>query len=205
MTSVITGDIVNSRSGGESREWLDRLKLELNRIGKSPKTWEIFRGDSFQVEVKDISETLLVALKVKAAMKCIPKMDARMAIGIGTKTTESQKITQAQGEAFIRSGNLFEEIKKNRLAIRSPWQEWDVYINLCLELALLTMDRWTPPSAEIVRISLEMTDATQAEIANTLGITQGRVSDRQRRAGYAEVMKMERQYRKWITDKMAIP
>ena len=195
MTSIITGDIINSRKANQPEVWLNLLKNELNQIGKEPEVWEIYRGDSFQVEVKAIEETLKIALKLKAAVKTIKGLDVRMAIGIGEKTFNAPKITEANGDAFVRSGKLFEHLKKDTLAISSPWPDVDAQLNLMLELALLTMDNWTRNSAEIVKLSIEMPRATQTEIAHKLGITQGRVSDRQKRAGYDAIMRLEKRYR----------
>ena len=48
MKAVLTGDIVNSRA---FMGWQDDLTEVLNRYGSSPKNWEIFRGDSFQLIV----------------------------------------------------------------------------------------------------------------------------------------------------------
>lgn len=198
MTSIITGDIINSRKADKPNVWLDVLKEELNRIGKEPKVWEIYRGDSFQVEVKDIAESLKTAIRIKASLKTIKGLDVRMAIGIGEKTFDAPKITEANGEAFVNSGKLFENLKKDTLAIRSPWPEVDDQLNLMLDLALLTMDNWTQNSAEIVKLSIEMPQATQTEIAKKLNITQGRISDRQKRAGYEAIMRMEKRYRSLI-------
>jgi hypothetical protein len=202
MTSVITGDIINSRGIDKPIRWIKPLKAVLNKLGKEPRDWEIFRGDSFQLEIRDVHQVLMAAIRIKATIKCTKNLDVRMAIGIGEKKYRSQKITQANGEAFIYSGELFERLKKNTLAIRSPWKEVDNQINLLLELALLTMDHWTPRSAEIVRLSMEIPEATQKEIGKKLGITQGRVSERQKRAGYDEVMKMEQRFRELINEKI---
>lgn len=202
MTSVITGDIINSRGIDKPIRWIKPLKAVLNELGKELRDWEIFRGDSFQLEIRDVHQVLMAAIRIKATIKCTKNLDVRMAIGIGEKEHRAQKITQANGEAFIYSGELFERLKKNTLAIRSPWKEVDNQINLLLELALLTIDHWTPSSAEIVRLSMEIPEATQKEIGKKLGITQGRVSERQKRAGYDEVMKMEQRFRELINEKI---
>jgi hypothetical protein len=62
MTSVITGDIINSRSRSSS-EWIDDLKNVLRRVGESPKYWEIYRGDSFQLEIENPKEALYELFK----------------------------------------------------------------------------------------------------------------------------------------------
>ncbi len=202
MIGVITGDIINSRKFANPDQWLSKLKTAFDAIGTAPKTWEVTRGDSFQVEIAQVTETLQKALYIKALIKSIAGLDVRMAIGIGTKTHDAPKISEANGEAFVRSGRLFDQLKKGTLAIRSPWQDTDRGINMCLELASLTMDRWTPNSAEIMALSMENPGKTQLELGNILQISQGRVSERQQRAGYEEIMKMETYFRELVQQKI---
>lgn len=42
-----------------------------------------------------------------------------MAIGIGCKDYNAPKITESNGEAFIYSGELFDEMKKKKLSIKT--------------------------------------------------------------------------------------
>lgn len=198
MIGVITGDVINSRKVANPETWLAKLKTAFTRIGKTPKTWEITRGDSFQIEIAAAHKVLWEALYIKAIIKTITGLDVRMAIGIGTKTYEASKISEANGEAFVHSGRLFDQLKKTTLAIKSPWQDVDRTINMCLELALLTMDRWTPNSAEMIMLSMENPGKTQSELASMIQISQGRVSERQQRAGYEEIMKMEAYFRELV-------
>jgi len=51
MTAILTGDIVNSQKV-DSKLWLKDLKAVLRKYGKNPYSWEIFRGDTFQLEVE---------------------------------------------------------------------------------------------------------------------------------------------------------
>lgn len=86
-------------------------------VKEKSKDWEIFRGDQFQLEVKNPENSLLVAIQIKALMKSL-KLDVRMSIGIGEKTHNSKKISESNGTAFINSGELFERLKKKKS--RSP-------------------------------------------------------------------------------------
>ena len=74
MTSILTGDIINSRNI-DSNEWMPLLKSTLNTIGQTSKIWEIYRGDSFQIEIETIEEALLFAFKLKAIIKSIKNLD----------------------------------------------------------------------------------------------------------------------------------
>lgn len=197
MIGVINGDIINSQQV-DPATWLAALKGALNRNGPSPKTWEITRGDSFQLEVALAENALSEALYLKATMKRIAGLDVRMGIGIGKKTYDAPRISEASGDAFVSSGRLFDQLKKTTLAIKSPWEAIDRVMNLCLELALLTMDRWTVNSAEIMALSIRHPEKTQLELAQMIGISQGRVSERQQRAGYEEIKHMDSYFRELI-------
>ena len=201
MTSILTGDIINSRKNSDA-SWLKTLKETLKTFGVTPKNWQIYRGDSFQLEIENVGEALFAALKIKAFLKTLENIDVRIGIGIGKKEHNASKITESNGEAFVNSGFAFDNyLKKQSLAIKSPWQDIDEELNLALDLALLTIDSWTVNSAEVFKLSLEKKEATQKEIADILGVTQGRVSERQKRAGLEPIMKLENRFRKIITEK----
>lgn len=48
------------------QKWIDDLKELFQNFGKSPNDWEIYRGDEFQIEVKNPEEALQVAVLIKA-------------------------------------------------------------------------------------------------------------------------------------------
>ena len=201
MTSILTGDIINSRKNTDDL-WLKTLKKTLAFFGESPKYWQLYRGDSFQLEIKDSQNAFLSALKLKSVIKMIDDVDVRIGIGIGKKEFDTDKITESNGEAFINSGFAFDNyLKKQNLAIKTPWLEIDKELNIAFDLALLIMDNWTVNSAEVFKTSLENETATQKEIAAILGITQGRVSERQKRAGFEQIMKLEKHFRELIQQK----
>ena len=204
MTSILTGDIVKSRKANNTI-WLEKLKDTLNKFGKQPTNWEIFRGDSFQLEVS-IEKAFYVAFLLKSHLKQVDNIDVRIGIGIGidAKEPKSFNITEANGEAYINSGEIFDSlVKKQLIAIKTPWTALDDELNLALELALLTMNNWTKNSAEVFQLSIENPLLTQNEIAKKIGITQSNVSERQKRAGYDAITKLEKRYRKLIQQKIA--
>ena len=198
MTSIIIGDIINSRKL-PTKKWLVPLKQFLNDQGKSPKDWEIFRGDQFQLEVKNPEEALLIAIQIKALMKSI-KLDARMSIGLGNKTHNAKKISESNGSAFINSGELFENLKKekNTLAIKSGNAIFDYEINLMLRLALLTMDNWLPQSSEFVLVAIKKQSFSQEQIGEILNINQAAVSRRKSRSQLDLILEFDAFYREKI-------
>jgi len=198
MTSIIIGDIINSRKLS-TKKWLVPLKQFLANQGKSPKDWEIFRGDQFQLEVKNPEEALLIAIQIKALMKSI-KLDARMSIGLGDKTHNAKKISESNGSAFINSGELFENLKKekNTLAIKSGNAIFDYEVNLMLRLALLTMDNWLPQSSEFVLVAIKNQSFSQEQIGEILNINQAAVSRRKSRSQLDLILEFDTFYREKI-------
>lgn len=198
MISIITGDIINSRKL-PSTIWIDGLKELLNTKGKNPSEWEIYRGDEFQIEIINPEEALLTALQIKAYLKTL-KLDARMSIGFGDKTYSAATISESNGTAFVRSGELFETLKKQKttLAINSGNSDLDTEMNLMLRLGLTFMDNWLVQSAEFVLVSIENKSLSQEEIGVRLGINQAAVSRRRKRAQFDLVLELDNHFRKKI-------
>ena len=194
MIGIITGDIVNSRKLS-SKIWIDGFKQLLNTFGKSPIEWEIYRGDEFQLEVKNPEDTLMIALQIKSYFK-IMKLDVRMSIGFGDKTYKGKKISESNGTAFSRSGEVFQTLKKQKinLAINSGNEAFDSEINLMLRLGLTFMDNWLVQSAEFVLKSIENPLLSQEEMGLKLGINQAAVSRRRKRAQFDLIMELNRYF-----------
>ncbi len=194
MTSVITGDIINSRRI-PSTEWMAAFKQMLTTIGTTPQQWEIYRGDEFQIEVTP-ENALLQAIKIKAFLKTL-KLDARMSIGIGEKEFTADKITESNGSAFVRSGELFETLRADKisLAINSGNADFDNDVNLMLRLATAIMNNWLPQSGEYVKTAIENRSSLQEDLGVLLGINQAAVSRRQKRSQFELIMDVEAHYR----------
>lgn len=188
MTSIITGDIINSKKSSP-KLWLETLKTILNSYGNSPLSWEIYRGDSFQLEINP-KQALKACVLIKATIKQFENIDVRLAIGIGKKTYQSDKITESNGSAFVNSGECFEALKKTTLAVKSPFNEFDNSINIMLELAQLILNNWTSTSAILIKTALENPDLNQSQLAKILKRTQGNISQGLKRAGYDEISKL---------------
>lgn len=189
MIGVITGDIINSKNA-DPAVWLSTLKEALAIWGTAPKTWEIYRGDSFQLEIKNAAETLKACILIKSAIKSLKGLDVRMAIGLGDKSHAAENVSESNGSAFVNSGVMAEQLKKLKLnlAIRSNHPAFDREINLYLKFASVIMDKWSDTSAKTVLIALQHPQKQQEELGKLLGnIKQNAVSTRLKRAHYDEI------------------
>lgn len=194
MVSILTGDIINSRQTA-SAIWLDILKDALQH--SAPKKSEIFRGDSFQLQVKP-AESFLTAVYIKSCIKTVKDLDVRIAIGIGKRGQAAEKITEANGEAFIFSGEKLETLKHERvsLAVKTAYPDFDTEINLAIRLALVAMDNWTPVSASLIKLSLEHHNPSQKELASLAGKGQSSVSEALKRGQFHLIMELDQEYRR---------
>lgn len=195
MTSVITGDIIRSRQENPET-WITNLKSALFFLSSDNSRWEIYRGDSFQIEIADISKSFLAAVYLKACIKTIKGLDVRLAIGIGNKTYEGKDVTESNGDAFVFSGETLESLKKEKqnLRIKTNNPELDRELNLYFKLALVSMDHWTVNSAEVVKLSIENPQALQQELAELIGTKQDAISKRQKRAGLEHILELNQMY-----------
>ncbi|MCX2743956.1 SatD family protein [Mangrovivirga sp. M17] len=201
MTGIITGDIIRSERDLSNPKWLDVLKSQLSNLSISKNSWDIYSGDSFQLEV-DPEEGLSTMLILKSLLIFKADINVRMALGIGEKEYSGESISESNGEAFVYSGRLLDELKNETLAIRSGNKEFDDTINLMIELGLLTIDRWSQNSAEAVYYFLSNQVETQKQLAEKLQISQGRISERLTRAGYDQIIKLDQYYRKYFNQKL---
>ncbi len=192
MIAIITGDIINSRKG-EVQTWLPLLKKVLNQYGQEPSDWEIFRGDSFQLSIAP-KNAILAAFHIKSAIKQTKTQDVRMGIGIGKIKYNSNKTTESNGSAYIRSGECFESLKKQTLAIKSDNSELDTILNIMLSLALLSANNWSSTVSEVIKKTIENANTKQKAIAQLLNKSQSGISEALKRGGFEEIMSLNNYY-----------
>ena len=194
MICILTGDIKGSRKA-KSKNWLAELKELFLQFGKNPTDWEIYRGDEFQIEIKDCEEALLIAFQIKAFLRTI-SLDARMSIGIGEKTSKAKRISESNGSAFVYSGEAFEIMKKNKinLVVQSADNQFNKDMNLLIRLGLSFMDNWLAQQAEYVLLAINNPKLSQEEMGEILKINQAAVSKRRKRANFDLMLEINRAY-----------
>jgi hypothetical protein len=176
------------------------MRSGLKALGNEGKNWDIFRGDSFQAEIKNPKDVFWKAVYLKAALRSHKGLDARMAIGIGEKEDMTNMVSEDTGSAFIRSGEAFEQLKnaKTNLLINTENTVINSELNSCFKLALLVMDSWTANSAEIVKMSIENPKWNQTKIGKKIGIKQNTVSERLKRSAFEELREFDTAFRRRI-------
>jgi hypothetical protein len=215
LYAVVTGDIVGSSKVAlhERQGLLDSLDSAFTGIrafdaqgpGGLPP-FEVFRGDSFQGILERADQGLRAALLVRAVLRSQQgpgrgvRIDARVAIGIGpVQFLPGERVGTGDGDAYRFSGGELEDLKKRkvRLAVRTPWEQYNRELRTESALADAILRSWTPAQAGAVAHALH--GRTQAEIAAILGISQEAVFYRLHGAKYWAIQEFLARYSEVIS------
>ena len=141
---------------------------------------------------------MFAALHIKSTIKQIKLYDVRIAIGIGEENYSSSKITEANGTAYVNSGECFEALKKQTLAIKSN-KKLDESLNIMLSLSQLTTNNWSSTVSKVIKTAIENPKKNQKSLAKLLHKSQSSISEALKRGGFEEIMKMNEFYKKNIS------
>jgi hypothetical protein len=130
---------------------------------------DIFRGDSWQLVLKQPSQCLRIALLFRTILQSTAGIDTRIAIGIGPVDFLPQdNISTGTGTAFTLSGKGLQRIQDTvRMSIdlpQGPEEGHEGALNTVLNLIDLQAQRWTRKQAQAV--SGALLDKTQQQIAD---------------------------------------
>jgi len=186
LIGVITGDLINSRKT-DARVWLPVLEDALSwKIHK----FDIYRGDGFQAEVS-LDQLFQVLFYLKARLRSVKNIDVRMAVGIGQVTFNDRHVKTSSGQAYIYAGESFDQLKKETLGIKTPWEELNSTLELLLQLSTEIADRWTENMAESVAMAIRHPEKNQVELAQLLNRKyQSQVSTELNKAGYFKIQRV---------------
>ena len=175
IEGIITGDIVDSSF--ISNEWKSKISEILQKVIydfriQSPANLEMFRGDSFQITVENPSFALAIGIALRAALRAntpdgLTPWDARISIGIGEVSFESESILTSDGEAFRLSGRGFDTLGKRRLFISTSTEGLNAELKLNTAFADEIITKWTPKQAAVVYVGL-IKEASQKDMAESM-------------------------------------
>ena len=180
--AVLTGDIIKSSRLPTSE--LDAVRLSLLKAVDIVKRWqrglvkgrpEFFRGDAWQMLLKNPAMAMRVGVFLRASLRAEGKADSRIAIGLGkVENISPGKVSLSTGEAFLLSGRALDNMTQHSsMTIEisksvGPLSEWlPVVGHLCDSL----IGEWTERQAEIVCVALGPKEPTHEGIAQILNPT----------------------------------
>ncbi|MDE5791799.1 MAG: SatD family protein [Muribaculaceae bacterium] len=179
LGAIITGDIIHSTQlTMEDRvymiEQLEHLPQILNSVDKV--TFEIFRGDSFQISISKARSALRCALATRAWLRSHRMestnqvLDARIALGVGTLDYQSDSLSTSDGEAYRLSGRTLDNMTKSRLEVRTPWHDVNEELKLLTAFADDIVSSWSQNQSKIILMSL-VENKSHVELSQELKIS----------------------------------
>ena len=200
MIAVLSGDIIQSGSRSTVEHWQNELKNILTALQTKYSLLgsgaQIFRGDGFQLATDEPEHSLLMAILIRSGLqKSELKLDARIAIGLGTYDQLRDNILESDGEAFKLSGHLLDQLKKEKLklALSSPFNALNNEMDVTLRLLGIVMDNWSQADAETVWLSW-YEELSAKEIQAHPDISQPAVSKRKSSARLDEIQLLIKRY-----------
>jgi len=197
VRAVLTGDIVNST---RLKKVTEKKLLKILTAALAKYQFEFYRGDSFQVYVKNPVEALQTALLCRTAAISVSKnetinlSDVRISIGIGAVTMQVKTLGTAKGEAFILSGRAFDEMtgKDTRLVIATANSLANAGLQIIADYLNAVLKVMTGKQAEIIFELLQ--GKTQQEVAKLLKKSKSTVHQHVTAGRSSEIEKLLRQY-----------
>ncbi len=191
--AVLTGDVVKSSAMAPRK--LDLLFREMSRAVEVVQDWpdlkakfERYRGDGWQLVLNQPKLALRVALFLRATLRSnLEGFETRIAVGVGgAGNLKWDALGASEGEAFLLSGHLLDELKNPWLMdlrvspdIGAHKDLLEAVFGLCDAVAF----GWTPRQASVMRLSLMMESSSQHSIAGHLDISQSTVAEHFKKGG----------------------
>jgi hypothetical protein len=193
LHGVLTADIVHSTQLDPAVE--KKLLKTLEEV-LHPYPYEFYRGDSFQVYVKDPLRSLHVALRCRMAAISLSQdeppvaSDIRISIGIGSVIEPVKKPGTARGEAFLLSGRAFDEMQKtgSRLTIMTGHEMTDIGFQVLADYTDAICKEMTAKQAGIIGGLLA--GRTQQQMAEELDKSKSTVHQLTTSGRWSEIEKL---------------
>ncbi|MEJ2412026.1 MAG: hypothetical protein P8Y34_03385 [Anaerolineales bacterium] len=173
--AVLTGDIVSSSRINQergNRVLEEILSIEKDIKGRFPSSVhagvDVFRGDSWQLVVRDPISALRIGLYFRAQLRSTAGMDSRVSIGFGTVDyLPAGEVSTGTGAAYTLSGmGLKDLLKPVRMKLKFTSEQTSSLarsLDTITGLMDLQVQRWTRKQAAASAGSL--VGLTQEQIA----------------------------------------
>ena len=208
LRAVLTGDLVSStKMNADELDFIIHiLKMEAQELQDLGviSNMVFYRGDSFQVMVKQPEEALRAALILKTAVNRASLnnkgskrskilYDAAISIGLGEVSNENT-VSEQNAPPHILSGRGLDYLKEKKMTIGlfTGDEENDMTYRTLFELYHWIIQQWSVSSAELVYHKLKF--KTEQEIAPLLGISQSAVNQRSQYACWNGLVELLNHY-----------
>ncbi len=193
---VLLGDVVRSSKVRDTEGFQRRLQHLLRLLNEKfardlDAEFKILKGiDEIGAVLRSLKPVPAV---LREAFFALSPVILRVVVVYGKISVgfSTEDVTQMDGPAFHEAADLMENLKRERLFFRlkAHFPLLDQAISGQVNALTLLKLRWTPEQVEVIRAYRQ--HRSQLRVASLLGISQQAVSDRLRRAHWAEIHRLE--------------
>ncbi len=194
MMAVLTNDIVESTklSTHEYTKVMTALKQLLeSQAERYGCTYEIFRGDSFQILYPDYSvamqSTLTIRLNLQAGISCSP-VKLTQSLAVDKILKQSDKLGNSLGEAFILSGRALDKATSGDLLVNFSPSLVNTDLSISTLFLRYLLDGLTEKQAKVLFYYIDLNSPEQKNIAEIMRMTRQNIATHLKRSG-AELVK----------------
>lgn len=185
MIAVITGDLVGSSTltKNEFKQVLALLEQRLQSFKKGfAAEWEFYRGDSFQVVLKQPQHAARAAVLLASELIAAGHQ-ATISMGVGAYRTLEDRPSLSQGQAFELSGRGLDESARGELTFQSGHQNLNDTLGLSTRFVSFLLNGLTRKQAQVLGLYVDMNCAEHQALADKLGTSRQNVSSHLKRSG----------------------
>lgn len=177
---VLTGDISQSQSFSDDDfiSILATLKALLSKYADQYSgDFDVYRGDAFQLVVKQPEHIMLIAIGLRLALKALnPSVDVRISAAVGDAQFRAKEVKTGTGEAFVLSGRGLDDIKPYHLAFHTSHQALENSTQLITRFADAHLTGLTPTQSQTLLAYIEASDKSHENVADILNKNRSNVS-----------------------------
>jgi len=182
-TCVITGDLVSSSelSDADYQKRIEALTSSFKELRSIVDLrYQLFRGDSFQIEVREAEEAARVAILIRLMLKAqFPKKgeaDVRVTAALAKTQSKALKLGAESSLAHRMSGLKLEELRSERLFLVSENSGFNERVALLTRFCDALITDLTSKQSQVLSLYLLNPKVKQAELAEKEGVSAVNIS-----------------------------
>ncbi len=177
MIGVISGDIIKSQKIPKQQydAMLYQLEQSLRANCNKTTSWDIYRGDAFQLQLDKSEQLVTTAILIYLQLKSAG-YELRQSMALGHIDNPGTSTKTATGSAFTLSGQGLDKMTNQRFTFAIADQSVDESFKLNLALVDVLLCKITQKQANALYVYLTHTNNNHAALAKELNTSRENVT-----------------------------
>lgn len=199
MIGVISGDIIKSQKIPKQQydDMLYQLEQSLRANCDKTTSWDIYRGDAFQLQIEKSEQLVTIAIFIYLQLKSAG-YELRQSMALGHIDNPRHSIKTATGSAFTLSGQGLDNMANQRFTFAIANQVVDESFKLNLALVDVLLCKITQKQANALYVYLTHTNNSHAALAKELNTSRENVTKLLNLANYQLIERFILHTQQWL-------